>query len=271
MTADSSSRKLTTLSIRNRKQSGEKIAALTAYDYITAKLLDESGIDIVLVGDSVSNVFQGNETTLPVSVDEMIYHTRAVQNGIRRALLITDMPFLSYQVTVEDAVRNCGRIMKETRADGVKLEGGSAIIEVVKRVTEIGIPVMGHLGLTPQSINVFGTYKVRGTEPEEGQKILDDAKRLEDAGVFSLVLEKIPATLAQKVTDSVSVPTIGIGAGRHCDGQILVINDMLGLNENFRPRFVRRYAELAQAIREYVRHYVNDVHTRNFPGDEESY
>lgn len=271
MTVDDTPRKLTTLSIRERKQSGDKIAALTAYDYITAALLDESGVDVILVGDSLSNVFQGNETTLPVTVDEMIYHTKAVQKGVRRALLITDMPFLSYQVTVEDAVRNCGRLMKETRADGVKLEGGHAIIDVVKRVTEIGIPVMGHLGLTPQSINVFGTYKVRGTQPADQQKIIDDAKRLEDAGVFSIVLEKIPAALAQKVTGSVSVPTIGIGAGPHCDGQILVIHDMLGLTEHFRPRFVRRYAELGKSIREYVRQYVNDVRTIKFPNDGESY
>ncbi len=271
MTAETTPRKLTTLSIRERKQSGEKIAALTAYDYTTAALLDESGIDVILVGDSLSNVFQGNETTLPVTVDEMIYHTKSVQKGIRRALLVTDMPFLSYQVTVEDAVRNCGRVMKETRADAVKLEGGSAIIEVVQRVTEIGIPVMGHLGLTPQSINVFGTYKVRGTHPEEKRKIIEDAKRLEDAGVFSIVLEKIPSLLAKEVTESVSVPTIGIGAGPHCDGQILVVNDMLGLNEHFRPRFVRRYAELSRSIREYVRQYVEDVQKVRFPGKNESY
>lgn len=271
MTKKSASRKLTTLSIRERKQSGEKIAALTAYDFITARLLDESGVDIILVGDSLSNVFQGNETTLPVTVDEMIYHTKAVQKGIHRALLITDMPFLSYQTSVEDAVRNCGRVMKETRADGIKLEGGAAVIDTVKRLTDIGIPVMGHLGLTPQSINEFGTYKVRGTKADEQQKISDDARRLEDAGVFSIVLEKIPAGLAQKVTESVSVPTIGIGAGPHCDGQILVISDMLGLTEHFRPRFVRRYAELGESIREYVRQYVNDVRTVKFPDEGESY
>lgn len=271
MTTGEEQKKLTTLSIRERKNAGKKIAALTAYDFTTATLLDESGIDVILVGDSLSNVFQGNETTLPVSVDEMIYHTRAVQKGIRRALLITDMPFLSYQVTVEDAVRNCGRVMKETRADGIKIEGGLPIIDVVKRVTDIGIPVMGHLGLTPQSINVFGTYKVRGVQPEEQQKIIDDATRLEDAGAFSIVLEKIPADLAQKVTEKVSVPTIGIGAGPHCDGQILVINDLLGLNEHFRPRFVRRYAELGESIRTYVRQYIDDVKNIRFPDKDESY
>lgn len=271
MSVENQTRKLTTLSIRERKLTGEKIAALTAYDYTTAQLLDESGVDIILVGDSLSNVFQGNETTLPVTVDEMIYHTKSVQKGIQRALLVTDMPFMSYQVTLEDAVRNCGRVMKETRCDAVKLEGGKAIVDVIRWVTGIGIPVMGHLGLTPQSINVFGTYKVRGTDPAEQQQILDDAKRIEDAGVFSIVIEKIPAELARKVTESVSVPTIGIGAGPHCDGQILVIHDMLGLTEQFRPRFVRRYAELGQSVRTYVRRYVDDVRTVNFPGPDESY
>jgi len=271
MTGDTGQRKLTTRTIRERKHTKEKIAALTAYDYITAALLDESGVDVILVGDSLSNVFQGNETTLPVTVDEMIYHTKAVQKGVRRALLVTDMPFLSYQVTVEDAVRNCGRVMKETRADAVKVEGGSAIFDVVSRLTEIGIPVMGHVGLTPQSINVFGTYKVRGTEQKEQKKIFDDVKRLEDAGVFSIVLEKIPASLAKKITNQVSVPTIGIGAGPYCDGQILVINDMLGLTENFRPRFIRRYAELGETIRTSVKQYVEDVRSDQFPDKDESY
>jgi 3-methyl-2-oxobutanoate hydroxymethyltransferase len=264
-------RKLTTLSIRARKESGEKIAALTAYDFITASLLDESGVDVVLVGDSLGNVIQGNETTLSVTVDEIIYHTRAVQRGIRRALLVADMPFLSYQVSVDDAVRNCGRVMKETKADAVKLEGGSAIITAVQRLTEIGIPVMGHLGLTPQSINVFGTYKARGTDERESQKILEDARRLEDAGAFAIVLEKIPAALAKSVTESVGVPTIGIGAGAQCDGQILVIHDMLGLTRQFRPRFVRRYAELGDAIRSHVREYIEDVRAARFPNDSESY
>lgn len=271
MSENAALRKLTTLSIRERKITGEKIAALTAYDYTTAVLLDESGVDIILVGDSLSNVFQGNETTLPVTVDEMIYHTKAVQKGIGRALLVTDMPFLSYQVTVEDAVRNCGRVMKETRADAIKVEGGSSIIDVVKRITEIGIPVMGHLGLTPQSINIFGTYKVRGTEPQEQQKIIDDARRLEDSGIFALVLEKIPASLAKRITESLAVPTIGIGAGPHCDGQILVINDLLGLNEHFQPRFIRRYAHLGQDIRKYVREYITDVRNVRFPNEDESY
>ncbi len=271
MTKDNRPRKLTTLSIRERKQSKEKIAALTAYDYVTAKLLDASGVDIILVGDSLSNVFQGNTTTLPVTIDEMIYHTKAVQKGVQRALLVTDMPFLSYQVTVEDAVRNCGRVMKETQADAVKLEGGTAIIDVIKRVTDIGIPVMGHLGLTPQSINVFGTYKVRGTDADEQKRIIDDAQRLEEAGVFSLVLEKIPADLAKQVTGRVSIPTIGIGAGPDCDGQILVINDMLGLSEEFRPRFIRRYAELGKTIRDCVTQYVEDFRTAAFPDKNESY
>ncbi len=271
MAKGSELRKLTTRSIRERKQTHEKIAALTAYDYVSAKLLDASGIDIILVGDSLSNVFQGNTTTLPVTIDEMIYHTKAVQKGVQRALLVTDMPFLSYQITVEDAVRNCGRVMKETGADAVKLEGGSAIIDVVRRVTEIGIPVMGHLGLTPQSINVFGTYKVRGTQADEQKQIIDDAQRLEEAGVFSMVLEKIPAALAKQVTEHVSVPTIGIGAGPDCDGQILVINDMLGLTEEFHPRFIRRYADLGKLIRERVKQYVDDVRSAKFPDKNESY
>ncbi len=271
MAKGSELRKLTTRSIRERKQTHEKIAALTAYDYVSAKLLDASGIDIILVGDSLSNVFQGNTTTLPVTIDEMIYHTKAVQKGVQRALLVTDMPFLSYQITVEDAVRNCGRVMKETGADAVKLEGGSAIIDVVRRVTEIGIPVMGHLGLTPQSINVFGTYKVRGTQADEQKQIIDDAQRLEEAGVFSIVLEKIPAALAKQVTEHVSVPTIGIGAGPDCDGQILVINDMLGLTEEFHPRFIRRYADLGKLIRERVKQYVDDVRSAKFPDKNESY
>jgi 3-methyl-2-oxobutanoate hydroxymethyltransferase len=271
MSVANETRKLTTLSIRAMKQEKKKIAALTAYDFITASLLDAAGVDVILVGDSLSNVIQGNETTLPVSVDEMIYHTKAVQKGVRRALLVTDMPFMSYQVTVEDAVRNCGRVMKETRADAVKLEGGAAIIPIVERLTEIGIPVMGHLGLTPQSINVFGTYKVRGTEKKERDKIIGDARLLADAGVFAIVLEKIPAELAREITGSVSVPTIGIGAGPGCDGQILVVHDMLGLTEQFRPRFVRRYANLAELIRENVSRYVDDVRRAAFPDKNESY
>lgn len=271
MTSDADQRKRTTLSIREMKLSHQKIVALTAYDFVTASLLDEVGIDIILVGDSLGNVIQGNETTLPVTVDEMIYHTRAVQKGVRRSLLVTDMPFLSYQVTVEEAVRNCGRVMKETRADAVKLEGGKSILATVKRLTEIGIPVMGHLGLTPQSIHLFGSYKVRATTPHEQQVLLDDAKRLEDVGVFSIVLEKIPADLARKVTEAVSIPTIGIGAGVHCDGQILVLHDMLGLTEKFRPRFVRRYAELGKEIRRHVTQYRDDVRSARFPSESESY
>jgi 3-methyl-2-oxobutanoate hydroxymethyltransferase len=271
MNVQSERKRITTKTIRERKESGVPIAALTAYDYITALLLDDAGIDIILVGDSLSNVFQGNETTLPVTVDEMIYHTKAVRRGVRVALVVTDMPFLSYQVTVDDALRNCGRVMKETGADAVKIEGGRLMIPVVERLTEIGIPVMGHLGLTPQSIHIFGTYQARGVEREEKERIQEDAKRLEDAGVFALVLEKIPAELARMITESVSIPTIGIGAGPHCDGQILVISDMLGLTEKFKPRFVRHYANLAEEIRRCVSRYTEDVQNRKFPDETESY
>jgi len=264
-------KRVTIRTISEMKQRGEKIAALTAYDYLIAQLLDRTGIDIILVGDSLSNVFQGNETTLPVTLDEMIYHTKAVVRGVKRAMVIVDMPFMSYQVNPEEAFRNAGRVMKETGAGGVKLEGGERVAEAVRKMTEAGIPVMGHLGLTPQSIHQFGGYKPRGVSAEEAKRILKDAKILEEAGAFSIVLEKIPAALAKKVTKSVKVPTIGIGAGIWCDGQILVTYDMLGLFEEFRPRFVRRYIELAQTLRDVFNHYVDDVKSGKFPSKEESY
>lgn len=253
------------------KQKGIKIAALTAYDYITAKLLDQAGIDLLLVGDSLSNVFQGNETTLPVTMDEMIYHTKAVTKGIQRSMVIVDMPFMSYQLSVDEAFRNAGRIMKETAAGGVKLEGGERVAETVKKITEAGIPVMGHIGLTPQSIHQFGSYRERGKTDEEASEILKDAKILEEAGAFAIILEKIPAELAKKVTESVKIPTIGIGAGIHCDGQILVVSDMLGLNKEFHPRFVRYYANLADDIEKGVSQYVQDVRKLDFPTENESY
>lgn len=264
-------KKVTVKTLFEMKKRGEKIAMLTAYDFLMAKLLDESGIDIILVGDSLGNVFQGHNTTLPVTVDDMIYHTKAVCRGVKRAMVVVDMPFLSYQVSTEEAVKNCGRVLKETCAEGVKLEGGSEIIDVVQKLTSVGIPVMGHLGLTPQSIHKFGGYDVRGVEEKEAEKILNDAKTLESAGAFAIVLEKIPSELAKKVTDSVSIPTIGIGAGPFCDGQVLVVYDMLGLFEEFKPKFVRRYAELAQIIREAFKNYISDVKTGKFPSEDESY
>ncbi|MGE5399761.1 MAG: 3-methyl-2-oxobutanoate hydroxymethyltransferase [Ignavibacteriales bacterium] len=264
-------RKITTQSLLLSKQKGIKIAALTAYDYITAKLLDQAGIDLILVGDSLSNVFQGNETTLPVTMDEMIYHTKAVTKGVDRAMIVVDMPFMSYQTNIDEGFRNAGRIMKETSAGGVKLEGGERVAETVRKITEAGIPVMGHIGLTPQSIHQFGSYKARGKQEAEAQQLIKDAVILEQSGAFSIVLEKIPAVLAQKITESVSIPTIGIGAGVHCDGQILVTPDMLGLNVDFHPRFVRQYAKMAEDIVGAVKTYVKDIKEKEFPSDSESY
>jgi 3-methyl-2-oxobutanoate hydroxymethyltransferase len=253
------------------KQSGEKIAMLTAYDFLVAKNLDHVGIDIILVGDSLGNVVHGYETTLPVTIDDMIYHAKAVKRAVKNALIVVDMPFMSFQTSIDDAVRNAGRIMKEVGVGAVKLEGGAYIADIVKHLVRIGIPVMGHLGLTPQAINKFGTYEVRATTKREADELLHDASVLEEAGVFAIVLEKIPAKLAKKVTETVSVPTIGIGAGPHCDGQVLVVYDMLGLTEEFRPRFVRRYAELGQTIRTAFQTYIANVKSGKFPNDKESY
>ncbi|NLT49735.1 MAG: 3-methyl-2-oxobutanoate hydroxymethyltransferase [Ignavibacteria bacterium] len=271
MSVNNEFRRVTTQSLILMKNHGKRISALTAYDFITAKLIDQAGIDVILIGDSLSNVFQGNETTLPVTMDEMIYHTKAVTKGVERAMIIVDMPFMSYQTNVEDAFRNAGRIMKETSAGGVKLEGGVRVAKTVEHITSAGIPVMGHIGLTPQSIHQFGSYKARGKEEEEAKQLVLDAKALADAGAFSIVLEKIPAALAKEITDSVNIPTIGIGAGIHCDGQILVTPDMLGLNQNFHPRFVRNYNNLAEQIIASVGKYVSDVQQKNFPSEQESY
>jgi 3-methyl-2-oxobutanoate hydroxymethyltransferase len=264
-------KRVTTKALSLLKKKDIKITALTAYDFITAKLLDEAGIDIILVGDSLSNVFQGNETTLPVTMDEMIYHTKAVTKAVDRAMVVVDMPFMSYQLSVDEGFRNAGRIMKETSAGGVKVEGGERVAETIRKITEAGIPVMGHIGLTPQSIHLFGSYRERGRDKKEAQEILKDAKIIEQAGAFAIVLEKIPAVLAKKVTESVSVPTIGIGAGVHCDGQILVTPDMLGLNMDFHPRFVRHYAKLAEKINSAVKKYIGDIRSKNFPNKDESY
>ncbi|CUU03595.1 ketopantoate hydroxymethyltransferase [Candidatus Kryptobacter tengchongensis] len=264
-------KKVTTKILIEMKKRGEKIAMLTAYDFLIAKLLDEAGIDVILVGDSLGNVFQGHETTLPVTVDDMIYHAKAVCRAVKRAMVVVDMPFLSYQVSLEEAIKNCGRVLKETCAEGVKLEGGSEIIDVVYKLTSIGIPVMGHLGLTPQSIHKFGGYDVRGVDEKEAEKILNDAKELESAGAFSIVLEKIPSGLAKKITETISIPTIGIGAGPFCDGQVLVVYDMLGLFEEFKPKFVRRYAEISKIIRNAFENYISDVKSGKFPSESESY
>lgn len=264
-------KKITTKTLFNMKQKGEKISALTAYDYLMAKYLDESGIDIILVGDSLGNVVQGNATTLTVTVEEMIYHAKIVKKAVKYALMVVDLPFMSYHVDLKEAVRNCGRVMKETGCDAVKLEGGERIAETVKHLVKVGIPVMGHLGLTPQSINIFGTYVTRGTDKAEADQILKDAKILEKAGCFSIVLEKIPASLAKKVSSSIKIPTIGIGAGLECDGQVLVTYDMLGMTEEFHPRFVRKYLNLASELKGAFRKYIKDIKEKKFPSKSESY
>jgi len=264
-------KKVTTKVIGAMKKGKKRIACLTAYDYLTAHLLDQAGIDLVLVGDSLGMVFQGQETTLPVTLDEMIYHAKTVVRGVERAMIIVDMPFMSYQVNDEEGFRNAGRIMKETGAGGVKFEGGERVANLIHMTARAGIPVIGHLGLTPQSIHQFGGFTPRGATPDEAKQLLKDAKALEEAGAFAIVLEKIPASLAAKITKSLNIPTIGIGAGMHCDGQILVVSDMLGLNEEFNPRFVRRYAHLAETIRRSVSGYVKDIKEEKFPTEKESY
>lgn len=267
----SDTRKVTTHRFIEMKQKGEKISMLTSYDYTMAGIVDKAGIDGILIGDSASNVMVGNSTTLPMTVDQMIYHARAVVNGVKRALVVCDMPFGSYQTGVHDGVCNAIRIMKESGCDALKMEGGIEILDTVKAILDAGIPVMGHLGLTPQSINKFGTYAVRAKEEAEANKLLSDAKALAEAGCFAITLEKVPAALAQLVSESINVPTIGIGAGNHCDGQILVVADMLGMTQGFSPRFLRRYADLNGVITEAVGHYVTDVKTGDFPNDSESY
>ncbi len=264
-------KKVTVPIVREMKRRGEKIAALTAYDATMASLLDEAGLDIILVGDSAAMVVAGYETTLPMTMEAMLYHTAAARRGVRRALLVADMPFLSYQVNTEEAVRNAGRFFQEAGAEAVKLEGGEEVVEAVRRVTAAGMPVLGHLGLTPQSVRKFGGYQLQGATAQEAERLLRDARLLEQAGVFALVLEKIPMEVARRITETVSVPTIGIGAGPYCDGQILVTHDMLGLFEKFRPKFARRYAELARTIRQACSGYVADVKAGNFPSPEESY
>lgn len=264
-------RKVTTRRLVEMKQRGEKISMLTAYDYTSAKILDASGIDCILVGDSASNVMAGNVTTLPITLDQMIYHAKSVMKGVSRALVVVDLPFGSYQGNSKEALASAIRIMKESHAEAVKMEGGSEIRESVERILCAGIPVMGHLGLTPQSINKFGTYNVRAREKEEADKLLADAKMLEEIGCFAVVIEKVPAELAGRVARELKIPVIGIGAGGGCDGQVLVMHDMLGLNTDFSPRFLRRYANLADIIKEAVGKYVSDVKSGDFPNAKEQY
>lgn len=253
------------------KQRNEKIAMLTAYDFSMARLIDEAGIDVILVGDSASNVMAGNITTLPITLDQMIYHGKSVVRAVNRALVVVDMPFGSYQGDPIEALHSAIRIMKETHADCVKLEGGSEVRESIEKILSAGIPVMGHLGLTPQSINKFGTYTVRAREEAEANKLIADAKLLEEIGCFALVLEKIPATLAKKVASQLTIPVIGIGAGGGVDGQVLVMHDMLGINKGFSPRFLRRYADLSTVINDAVSHYISDVKECDFPNEKEQY
>jgi 3-methyl-2-oxobutanoate hydroxymethyltransferase len=263
--------KVTTQTVVEMKGRGEKISMLTAYDYTMGGIVDSAGVDVILVGDSASNVMAGHDTTVPMTMDHMIYHTSCVVRAVNRALVIADLPFMTYQVTAKEALINAGRMMKEAGAHAVKLEGGHAIADTVRRIVDAGIPVMGHLGLTPQSIYKFGTYKVRAKEEEEADQLMKDALELEKAGVFSIVLEKIPSGLAKKVTEALSVPTIGIGAGPHCDGQVLVLHDMLGLNKDFSPRFLRRYADLHDSMTGAVKNYISDVKEGSFPNENEQY
>ena len=269
--SDSSPQKITTRTVVDMKSKGEKISMITAYDFTMARIVDHAGIDIILVGDSASNVMAGHETTLPITLEQMIYHTSCVVRGVDRALVVADLPFMSYQVTIKEALISAGRMMKEAGAHAIKLEGGTFVAETVKRIVDAGIPVMGHLGLTPQSIYKFGTYKVRAKEEAEAAQLIEDALKLQEAGCFAIVLEKIPADLAAKVTKELNIPTIGIGAGGSCDGQVLVVHDMLGLTKDFKPRFIRRYLNLFEEMSEAVTNYVNDVKSGDFPSKDEQY
>ena len=263
--------RVTTKTVQEMKEAGVPIAALTAYDYTSARLYDHAGIDVLLVGDSASNVMAGNETTLPMTLDHMIYHAQCVVRGIDRSLVVVDLPFGTYQGNEKEGLSSAIRVMKEAGAHAVKLEGGAPVVSTIKRIVEAGVPVMGHLGLTPQSIYEFGTYQVRARDEAEAEQLREDAKALEEAGCFAIVLEKIPAELAAAVTESLSIPTIGIGAGAATDGQVLVSHDALGLSTDFNPRFVRRYAELEDTITDAIGDYVDDVRDRAFPSESESY
>ena len=264
-------RKVTTHRLIEMKQRGEKISMLTAYDYSMAKLIDQAGMDVILVGDSASNVMAGNVTTLPITLDQMIYHGKSVMKAVKRALVVVDLPFGTYQGNSKEALASAIRVMKETHADCIKLEGGSEIRESIERILCAGIPIMGHLGLTPQSINKFGTYTVRAREEAEAKKLIEDAHLLEEIGCFALVLEKIPAELAARVASELTIPVIGIGAGGGVDGQVLVMHDMLGINQGFSPRFLRRYANLGEEITRAVQAYIEDVKSQDFPNEKEQY
>ncbi len=261
---------VTLTELQRKKSSGKKITMLTAYDYSMAKMLDESGLDIILVGDSLGMVVLGYDSTVPVTMEEMIHHCKAVRRGVSRALLVGDMPYLSYQVSKEEAVRNAGRFFKEAGCQCVKLEGGSAMASTIKRIVEAGIPVMGHIGLTPQTVTALGGYRIQGRDPESAEKLLEDARAVAEAGAFSLVLECIPSTLARGITEMIPIPTIGIGSGPYCDGQVLVTNDLLGLFEKFLPSFVKRYVNLAPMIKEALATYIDEVERGIFPGPEYS-
>ena len=271
MSVESKVRAVTTLRLKEMKDRGEKIAMLTSYDYSMAKIVDAAGVDVILVGDSAANVMAGYETTVPITLDAMIYHARSVVRAVERALVVVDLPFGTYQGNSKMALDSAIRIMKETEADAVKLEGGEEILESVQRILSAGIPIMGHLGLTPQSIHKFGTYTVRAREEAEAEKLVRDARLLEEAGCFAVVLEKIPAVLAERVSKELSIPTIGIGAGGGTDGQVLVIHDMLGINKGFSPRFLRRYADLHTVMIDAVGRYVADVKSQDFPNEQEQY
>lgn len=271
MSVNKEIKRVTTHILQEMKQRGERIAMLTAYDYSMATILDDAGLDVLLVGDSASNVMAGYETTLPITLDQMIYHAQSVVRGANRAFVVVDLPFGSYQGNSKEALNSAIRIMKESGAHGVKLEGGVEIIESVQRIITAGIPVMGHLGLTPQSIYKFGTYTVRAKDEAEANKLKTDVLALQDAGCFSVVLEKIPAKLAKEVTESLHIPTIGIGAGQHCDGQVLVVNDMIGLTKGFRPRFLRQYLDLYSGILDAAQSYIKDVKAKDFPNEKEQY
>ena len=264
-------KKVTTHVLSEMKLKGEKISMLTAYDYSMARIIDKAGIDVILVGDSASNVMAGHETTLPITLDQMIYHAASVVRGVERALVVVDLPFGSYQGNSKEALHSAIRIMKETSADAVKIEGGREIVESINRILSAGIPVMGHLGLTPQSIHKFGTYAVRAQREDEAERLVEDARLLEEAGCFGIVLEKIPAALAARVAAELSIPIIGIGAGGGVDGQVLVVHDMLGINQEFSPRFLRRYHNLYAEITGAVKNYIQDVKSRDFPNEKEQY
>jgi len=264
-------KKITTHSLQEMKQNGEKISMLTAYDFTLAKIIDGAGIDVILVGDSASNVMAGHETTLPITLNEMIYHASSVVRAVNRALVVVDMPFGSYQGNSKEALSSAIKIMKESGGHSVKLEGGREVLESIERILTAGIPVMGHLGLTPQSIYKFGTYTVRAKEEEEAAKLLADAKLLEETGCFAIVIEKVPSELAKEIAKSVSIPIIGIGAGNAVDGQVLVLHDMLGMTQEFNPRFLRRYLNLSDDITSAVQNYVADVKSKDFPNEKEQY